>query len=196
VSSQKKKIHQGRRQRSLKAEWLPWFESKGPVLWFALKFGVLVIAFYALLTTTFCDRLLYSYLEVNAWVSNAILNAFHQDTRVLGLTIESPDTPQYAITVQRGCDAVEPTWLVCAALLSFRSSWTCRLLGILAGVIILQALNLVRIVTLYWIGLHLPTFFNTAHMEIWPVGFILTAIVLFVYWREWASNQAKANAVA
>jgi exosortase/archaeosortase family protein len=196
VSSQKKKKYQGRPERSLKAEWLPWYEDKRPVLWFALKFGVLVIAFYALLTTTFCDRLLYSYLEANAWVSNAILNAFHQDTRVLGLTIESPDSPQYAITVQRGCDAVEPTWLVCAAVLSFQTSWIRRFLGILAGIIILQALNLVRIVTLYWIGLHWPAFFNTAHMEIWPVTFILIAIILFVYWREWASNQTKANVVA
>jgi exosortase/archaeosortase family protein len=64
----------------------------------------------------------------------------------------------------------------------------------LTGIILLQALNLVRIITLYWIGVHLPSFFNSAHMEIWPTAFIIVAITLFVGWKQWSSHQPETHA--
>jgi hypothetical protein len=76
------------------------------VLRFVLKFGFLLALFYGLLATPYFDRMLYSYLEANAWLSNAILNGFGQHTQVSEVTIESP---QFAIAIRRGCDAVEPT---------------------------------------------------------------------------------------
>jgi exosortase H (IPTLxxWG-CTERM-specific) len=193
VSHHRKNLRKKKASASLAAEWRAWYESKGPFLRFCLKFGVLMVLFYAFLATIYGDRLLYSYLELNAWVSNAILAGLGQNTHLSGLTIQSP---KFAVTIERGCDAVEPTWLVCAAVLSFRSPWLHKLLGILAGIVLLQALNLIRIVTLYWIGLHWPGFFNSAHMEIWPVAFLLVAIVLFIGWREWTSNRQTPHAPA
>jgi exosortase H (IPTLxxWG-CTERM-specific) len=188
VSRQKK---QKGTQSSLKAEWQAWYASKGPILIFGLKFGLLLALLYGLLATTFCDRLLYSYLEANAWLSNVILNIFGQNTHVSEVTIQSP---QFAIAIRRGCDAVEPTWLLCAAILSFPASWRHKILGMLAGIILLQVLNLIRIVTLYWIGVHFPALFNSAHMEIWPTVFIIVAIALFVGWKRWTSLELKPHA--
>jgi exosortase/archaeosortase family protein len=193
VSRSGKKRIQKRSEPSLKAEWRSWYLRKAPVLHFCLKFGVLLLLFYALLATPYFDQLLYSYLAANAWISNAILDALHQGTKVSGLTIYSPT---FAVTIERGCDAVEPTWLLCAAMISFRSLWTHRILGILAGIVFLQTLNLIRIVSLYWIGLHCPAIFNSAHMEIWPVAFLVAALFLFVGWREWTSNREPFDAPA
>ncbi len=141
--------------------------------------------FYTLLATPYFDGMLYSYLEANAWLSNAILKALGQHTAVTGVTIQSP---KFAVAIQRGCDAVEPTWLFCSAVLSFSSSWVHKLLGVFAGIILLQILNLIRIVSLFWIGLHWPEIFNSVHMEIWPVVFLLVAILLFIGWREWTPH--------
>jgi len=157
---------------------------------FVLKFGFLLALFYGLLVTPYFDRTLYSYLEANAWLSNAILNGFGQHTQVSEVTIESP---QFSIAIRRGCDAVEPTWLFCAAVLSFRAPLMRKLLGIMAGTVLLQLLNLVRIVTLYWIGLYVPGIFDSAHLEIWPTVFIIVAIVLFVGWIEWSPNPQKSH---
>ncbi len=129
----------------------------------------------------FFDRALYAYLEANAWLANAILRGLGQPTHVSEVTIQSP---QFVMAIRRGCDAVEPTWLLCAAMISFPAPWLHKLMGMLAAVVLLQALNLVRIVTLYWIGIHLPGFFNSAHMELWPTAFIVVAIVLFVGWKQ------------
>jgi len=54
----------------------------------------------------------------------------------------------------------------------------------LAAIVVLQLMNLVRIITLYLIGIYLPAFFNSAHLELWPTAFIVVAIVLFVGWKE------------
>ena len=68
-----------------------------------------------------------------------------------------------------------------------------KLHGILAGTVLLQLLNLVRIVTLYWIGLYVPDVFDSAHLEIWPTAFIIVAIVLFIGWIEWSPNPQKSH---
>lgn len=193
MSRQKKKLPKITPKHSLKSRWLSWYGSKSPVLRFGLKFGALMLLLYGLLAMPFFDRLLYSYLEANAWLSNFILNLMGQNTQVSGIIIESP---QFAVSIQRGCDAVEPTWLFCAAVLSFPSPWTHKLPGMLAGIILLQTLNLVRIVTLFWLGLHWPAIFNTAHMEIWPTLFIIAAIVLFVGWKDWTSDRQAPHAAA
>ncbi len=168
---------------TLKERWLAWYANQGPLLLFGLKFGLSLALLYTLLSLTFFDRALYTYLEANAWLANAILRGLGQPTHVSEVTIQSP---LFVMAIRRGCDAVEPTWLLCTALFAFPASMIQKVRGMLMAIILLQALNLVRIITLYWIGIHLPAFFNTAHVELWPTVFIIVCIVYFVSWKEWS----------
>jgi exosortase/archaeosortase family protein len=177
--------------RSFKQEWRTWLEARKPVLLFGLKFGLLIALLYAVLSTSFFDRALYGYLEANAWLANSILNLCGQGSHVSEVTITSP---RFSMAIRRGCDAVEPTWLLCAAMLAFPSRFVPKLYGMLVGIVVLQLLNLLRIISLYWIGIHWPAFFNSAHLEIWPVVFILIAILIFVRWRTWPPTTPKAHA--
>jgi exosortase/archaeosortase family protein len=181
-----------RPELSLKARLLAWCASQWPALRFGLNFGVWLALFYALVSLPFFDRTLYSYLEANAWLANAILRGLGQPTHVSEVTIQSP---QFAMAIRRGCDAVEPTWLLCAAMISFPAPFLHKLMGMFAGIVLLQILNLVRIVTLYWIGIHFPGFFNSAHMELWPTAFIVVAIVLFIGWME-SSRRLQSHVAA
>ena len=192
MSRKKKKKAQSEAARpSVKIRWLSWYESKRPVLLFGLKFGLLLFAFYGLMARPFFDRALYVYLEANAWLACVVLHLFGQSCQLSDVTIQSP---QFSIAIRRGCDAVEPTWLLCAAILSFPAPLFRKLWGILLGIVLLQTLNLIRIVSLFWIGIHLPSFFNSAHLEIWPTIFIITAITLFVGWKGWSPDRIEPNA--
>lgn len=191
--TRRRKNRPRRPELSLKAWWLSWHAGKGPVLRFGFQFGIWLALLYALLTTPFFDRALYTYLEGNAWLSNAVLRALGQPTHVSGVTIQSP---QFAMAIRRGCDAVEPTWLLCAAMISFPAPFIHKVMGTLAGIVLLQVLNLVRIITLYWIGIHLPGFFNSAHMELWPTAFIVVATALFVGWKDWISHRLESHVAA
>jgi exosortase/archaeosortase family protein len=146
----------------------------------------LILVLYALLSLSCFDQILYVYLKANAWLSNLALIALGQQTHVSDVTIQSAN---FAIAVRRGCDAVEPTWLLCAAILAFPSLLIRKLVGISIGIVSLQLLNLIRIISLFLIGIHFPALFPTAHLEIWPVIFILMAISLFVGWRGWACER-------
>ena len=162
-----------------------WLAGKGPILWFGLKFGVLMVFLYAILLMPFFDRLLYVYLGANARLASAILNWLGQANQVSAITIRSA---RFAITVRRGCDAVEPAWFFCAAVLSFPASFARKIPGMLAGVTLILALNLLRIVSLYFIGLQFPRFFSMAHLEIWPAIFIVMAILLWAGWIGWTES--------
>jgi len=161
------------------SRWAAWTTDRGPVWRFGLKFSGLMTVFYLVALTPFCDRLLFTYLEANAWLANCILHGFGQATWLDETTIRSA---RFAITIRRGCDAVEPSWLFCAALLSFPASARWKILGMLAGTLFLQALNVVRITSLYYLGMEYPSLFKVAHLEIWPVVFILAAICLWIGW--------------
>jgi exosortase H (IPTLxxWG-CTERM-specific) len=178
----------GFRWGALAPWWGNWWRSKAPVLFFAAKFGGLIILLYVILALPAADQALYGYLRANAWLSNGILNLLGQGTHVSDVTIASSTTP-FAIAIRRGCDAVEPTWLLCAAILAFPGPWKRKLVGMLAGIVILQVLNLVRIVTLYMIGARFPSVFASMHLEVWPALFIVVAIALFIGWKGWALDE-------
>ena len=181
--SRSKKNRSKKPEISLKARWQSWYERQRPVLNFGLKFGISLSLLYIFLSIPFFDGALYGYLEANAWLANAILHGLGQHTQVSEVTIQSP---KFVMAIRRGCDAVEPTWLLCAAMISFPAPWIHKLRGMLAAIVLLQVLNLIRIVTLYWIGIHLPGFFNSAHVEIWPTVFIVIAIAIFIGWKEYS----------
>jgi len=174
---------------AFKDEWRAWWKGKAPVLFFGAKFGGLILLLYVLLSLPVADMALYHYLRVNAWLSNGILNLLGQGTHVTDVTIASSTSP-FAIAIRRGCDAVEPTWLLCAAILAFPGPWLRKLIGMGVGIVILQLLNLVRIVTLYLIGARCShSVFDSMHLEIWPAAFIVVAIALFIGWKGWALDE-------
>ena len=165
-----------------------WYAGKSPVVHFGLKFGLLMAVYYGVILMPFFDRLLYDYLCVSARVGGALLNLLGFNVQVLDTSIRSAD---FGINVRRGCDAVEPFWVFCAGVLASPIPFARKLPGILAGAVLIFSLNLVRIVSLYLIGLHSPGFFPTAHLEVWPTIFILTGIVLWVGWISWAKRISK-----
>ena len=175
---------------TLRVRWAAWYANTSPIWKFALKFGALMTLFYGLILTPYFDQLLYSYLSANAWVTNGILNCLVQETSVAEITVRSV---RFAITVRRGCDAVEPSWFLCAALLAFPAPFKRKVLGILVGVALLQMLNLIRIVSLFFIGLNYPRFFGPAHVEVWPIVFIITAIGLWIGWISWSRQPASTT---
>ncbi len=183
-----KQRQQGLSWRALKTEWLAWWAGKAPVIFFAAKFGALIALLYGLLAIPSAEQLLNGYLKANAWLSSGILDLLGQRTHVSDFTISS-STSGFAIAIRRGCDAVEPTWLLCAAILAFPGPWKRKFLGMLAGIVVLQLLNLVRIVTLYWIGSRFPGMFPSMHLEVWPAVFIVVAIGLFISWKGWAHED-------
>jgi exosortase H (IPTLxxWG-CTERM-specific) len=146
--------------------------------------------FYASTTGAMYDQFLAEYLNVSARLSSLLLNCFGMQSFVSGLTIESD---RFAFTVQRGCDAVEPSWIFLSAVISFKARITRKILGILLGVAFLNIFNLVRIASLFAVGVRSPEWFNTIHLEVWPAAFLLLSLLLLAAWIKWTGRDNLAG---
>jgi exosortase/archaeosortase family protein len=153
------------------------------LFFFAMLMGIFC-AFWAFFP--FYDRILYYYLNFNAQVAGCILKVLGQDVAVGGSSISSQD---FSITVKRGCDAIEPTALFVSAVLAFPSRFSRKITGIIAGALFLAVLNLVRIVSLFLVGLYLPSAFEIMHADVWQGIFIFLAILLWVLWLIWTGES-------
>jgi exosortase H (IPTLxxWG-CTERM-specific) len=146
---------------------------------FMTTFALLVASFYAVILWPPCDRLFNRYLEGNAQIASAVLHAVGQDTRVQGVMVLSPG---YSIAIRRGCDGLEPAWILSAAVLAFPSRRRRKVPALIAGVGLILAANLVRIVSLFFVGARFPAFLPLAHLELWPAAIMVLIIAIWLLW--------------
>jgi exosortase H (IPTLxxWG-CTERM-specific) len=174
---------------SCKDGWQNWLRSKSPVLVFVAAFGLLLGLFYGVtLTPLFKNALFPAYLRFNAAASNVLLRVVGQDSVVRGTSISSRS---FSIDIRRGCDAVEPTALLLAAVLAFPVPFRRKIPGLLLGSLLLALVNLVRIASLFLIGIYFPRTFELMHGDVWQVVFILLAILFWVLWMRWATRPGS-----
>lgn len=166
--------------------------SKRPVLRFGLILALLMGLFYTInifQPGVDLNRAFSSYQHFNATLSGVILTLLGQDIKVIKDTISSP---AFSVNIRHGCDAVEPTALFIFAVIAFPAPFFRKIPGIVAGVLFLAIVNIIRIVSLFMIGVYFPKAFHTMHVDVWQALFILFAIVSWVVWALWA-GKSKAG---
>ncbi|MCX6251092.1 MAG: exosortase H [Bacteroidetes bacterium] len=176
-----------KRKNKPKATWpakfrMQWLQKK-PVLFFVFGFALIIVLFYWFYESSYYTGIGFFIISAYGHLSNFLLNLFGQHTQVSGTVISSP---RFTISIAKGCDAIEGMALFTAALLSYPASWKLKLIGFLAGNVVLFLLNLVRIVSLFLTGIYAPKLFQIMHVEIWQALFILFAIALWIFWIRWA----------
>lgn len=161
-----------------------------PVRRFLLVFLGVVVAYYLLTMIPWVDRnLIYPVLEFSAQASASLLRLTGETVTTQGVVIQGKS---FAVAIRRGCDPLDPMALFAAAIAAFPSPWKRKALGLAVGSITLFALNLLRIVSLYWLGQDHSRLFDAVHQEIWPAFFILCALGLWCLWLLWINRGTQA----
>jgi len=83
--------------------------------------------------------------------------------------------------------------LFVAAVLAWPAPWRRRLAAAASGVALLFVVNVIRISSLYFVGLHLPSAFETIHLELWPIVMIAIALGTFVVAMAWMNGTSLAS---
>ena len=68
-----------------------------------------------------------------------------------------------------GCNGVEAAIVLIAGIVAFPASLKNKVIAILAGFLFVQALNIVRIISLFYLGQWNYTVFEWFHLYLWPV---------------------------
>jgi exosortase H (IPTLxxWG-CTERM-specific) len=99
------------------------------------------------------------------------------------------------IEIVAGCNGVEAVLILVSAVLAFPAPWKHKLIGIGLGFLAIQSLNLVRIISLYYLHEHAPVWFEWFHLYLWQALIILDALVFWLIWLRWLP-RAPAHAPA
>ena len=156
---------------------------------FLILFGILLVVFYVLIAIRpVNDHVVLPFTAVVARVSGALLRAIGENAAVHGTVIASGE---FSVNIENGCNGLETALLVAAAVFAFPATWSQRAAGLLGGFAAIQLINLVRVVTLFWIGVHRPSWFGSAHTVVWQTVVVLFGVVFFVGWASVAKRKTS-----
>ncbi|MEP7182848.1 MAG: exosortase H [Betaproteobacteria bacterium] len=91
-------------------------------------------------------------------------------------------TNGFAVSIEAGCNGVEATIVLLAAMLAFPASWQRRLAGLAAGIVAVQGLNIVRVISLFYIGQWNAQVFEWAHLYVWQALIMLDVLIVWLIW--------------
>ncbi len=122
-----------------------------------------------------------------ARASGALMRVFDSSITTAGNVIGSKGSA-FAVSIEAGCNGVEATLVLVAAMLAFPASWAHRVRGILIGVVAVQALNVVRVVSLFYLGRWSGDAFEWAHLYVWQALIMLDVLIVWVIWVKMAPS--------
>jgi exosortase/archaeosortase family protein len=167
---------------------------RDPWLRFAITFGVLSvlseIVYYGVALESGAFR---RYLETLAQISGAILSRLTDGIQVRGSLISGS---LFTVEIAQGCDAYRICALLAAAMLAFPASWRAKAIGLLLGLLWLNALNFVRICGLYFIGGLYYSQFHSAHVIYFPIFLIAMTVGAWIAWVRWVTRDDRTGDTA
>ncbi len=88
------------------------------------------------------------------------------------------------VSIESGCNGIEAIIILIAAMLAFPGPWLAKVLGVALGAVLVQGLNLARIISLFYLVQWNELLFEWFHLYLWPTLIILDALVVFFIWTR------------
>lgn len=127
------------------------------------------------------------YTDMIIYLTALILKPFNIVQGISGSII---NVKGMAMDVKFGCNGLEAFLIYTVAILSFPTQAMKKLIGVVGGFVILQILNVLRIAGLGLSGYYLKEYFEYLHIYVAQGIMIAVALVLFLIWLNYATEQA------
>jgi exosortase H (IPTLxxWG-CTERM-specific) len=151
---------------------------------------ILTVSFAAIALQTVNDVIVDPYTGFIARMSGVVLRIFGEDITVVGCDLRSP---RFSVTIYNGCNGLITSLIFISGVLAFPASWLAKVIGVVGGLLAIQIINLVRIISLFYIGVYLPRYFNQSHVFIWQSLVILAGVVLWIVWAHHAAAPDRRH---
>ncbi len=93
--------------------------------------------------------------------------------------------------INEGCNAISIMIIFVAFIIAFSTTWKQTLLYILGSLIIIQIMNVIRIVLLNYIQIHHKEYGKMAHDYLFPAVLYGTIVVLWIVWVKFFALKPK-----
>jgi exosortase H (IPTLxxWG-CTERM-specific) len=88
----------------------------------------------------------------------------------------------FAVSIEAGCNGVEATIVLVAAMLAFPAPWRRKLVGLTVGIAAVQGLNVIRVISLFYLGQWSFDVFEFAHRYVWQALIMLDVLIVWLLW--------------
>ena len=165
-----------------------------------LRFVIVFMAllgglFYLRITEPVRQAVTLPFTGVLADVSAWLIMLFDDQVSAEGVVIRSLENG-FAVAIAPGCDGIEAVIILLAAVLAFPAPWKHKLAGIGIGFFAIQALNLVRIISLFYMGQWSQVAFDWFHLYLWQALIVLDALAVWLIWLRYLPKPAPRTAPA
>ncbi|MFO1284936.1 MAG: exosortase H [Burkholderiales bacterium] len=116
-----------------------------------------------------------------AQISTAIVTFFDPNVVAVGKVMRST-TNGFAVSIEAGCNGVEATIVLLAAILAFPAPWRSKAIGLAAGIVAVQGLNILRVISLFYLGQWNFQVFEWAHLYVWQALIMLDVLIVWLVW--------------
>ena len=138
------------------------------------------------------EGLLAPWCELEAALSGVLMHAFGSGVERIGAELHDPETGQ-GILVLWACSGADATFILLAAILVYPASFRSRIKGILAGFIVVQGMNVLRIISLFYLNLSSREWFEFAHLYLWQGLLMVDLLVFMLLWLRWERVQGRTE---
>ncbi len=163
--------------------------NKGILVRFLVVYLSLMTSFFFLVAFNPVRKI----IDLNGLYSRLVVFLAVLVLRIFGVFTHSEGSIIYlkgmSMNVLFGCNGLEAFLIYAAAVLSFPAPRRRKLWGLLVGFLILQPLNIIRIVLLGFVGLYLKDYFYYFHFYVAQGIMVAVALVLFLGWLSHVTNK-------
>lgn len=161
------------------------------MLRFSSLFILLLMLFFGIgMTNMVYDLVVLPFTSFIASLSALLLSGFDTDVSAYSNILKS-NSSGFAVTIESGCNGVEATLILCAAVLAFPATVLQKIYAILGGFITIQIFNMMRIISLFYLGQWNMEVFELAHLYLWPSLIVVDVLVVFFVWLRLINKPAS-----
>lgn len=147
----------------------------------ALLFGIEMLSFVQ-------ESLVHPWTGFLAYASAHLMQLFDNSIISHGRILQS-SASGFGVSIEAGCNGVEAAIILIAGTLAFPSSFKLKLAGIVIGIVAVQVVNLLRIISLFYLGQWNYQAFEFAHLYLWQALIMLDVLVVWLLWIRAVSRQ-------
>jgi exosortase H (IPTLxxWG-CTERM-specific) len=156
---------------------------------FVVVFGVVVVVLFTIeMLNPVQTHLVVPFTSILAKISALLIAPFDDSVIAYGKVLQFQDTG-FAVSIEAGCNGVEATIVLIAAVVAFPASWAQRAAAIGLGFLAVQVMNIARIISLFYLGDWDLDIFRWVHLYLWPALIMLDVLVVFILYLRYLSQQ-------
>jgi exosortase/archaeosortase family protein len=106
-----------------------------------------------------------------------------RDTYVLG--------SEFSIDVIEQCTGIAMVTILVSLTCAFPAPWRARLWGIGLGLLVVYSANILRLTTLFIVGMKWPQLFEDTHKLVWQGALIFLVFIYWCAWARWAMGKPE-----